>query len=111
MLVYKIFRALEWRDFQAKGVTDGAPVDVQDGYIHFSTAEQARETARKHFAGADSLVLAAVEAGGLADLRWEASRGGNLFPHLYAPLHIEDVVWHRPLPLTEDGHDFPEGFA
>ena len=111
MLVYKIFRALEWRDFQAKGVTDGAPVDVQDGYIHFSTAEQARETARKHFAGADSLELVAVEADRLNALRWEPSRCGALFPHLYAHLHIEDVVWHRPLPLTEDGHDFPEGFA
>lgn len=111
MLIYKIFRASEWQDFQTKGATTGAPVDIQDGYIHFSTAEQARETARKHFAGLKDLVLVAVEAERLAGLRWEPSRGGDLFPHLYGELTIPDVVWHKPLPLTGDGHTFPEGFA
>lgn len=111
MLIYKIFRAAEWRDFRTKGATAGAPVDVQDGYIHFSTAEQARETARKHFASAADLELVAVEADRLVALRWEPSRGGDLFPHLYGHLHLDDVVWHRPLPLSAGGHAFPEGFA
>ena len=98
-------------NFRTEGETAGAPVDLQDGYIHFSTAEQARETARKHFAGTDDLELVAVEADNLTALRWEPSRGGALFPHLYAHLRIEDVTWHRPLPLSDTGHVFPEGFA
>ena len=110
MLIYKILRAGEWREFRTIGTTVGAPVDIQDGYIHFSTAEQARETARKHFAGAADLELVAVEADRLTALRWEPSRGGALFPHLYAQLLMEDVVWHRPLPLSDSGHIFPEGF-
>ena len=69
--------------------------------MHFSTAEQARETAAKHFAGEDGLVLLAVEAEALGDaLKWEVSRGGARFPHLYAPLRLSDVVWHKPLPLV-----------
>lgn len=111
MLIYKIFRAEEWQAFRARGKTRGAPVDVADGYIHFSTAEQARETARKHFAQETGLVLLAIEADSLGDLRWEPSRGGDLFPHLYGDLDITDVVWHRPLPLSDHGHAFPEGFA
>lgn len=111
MLIYKILRADEWQNFQAAGITAGAPVDLQDGYIHFSTAAQARETARKHFSGANDLQLLAVEADRLTDLRWEPSRGGDLFPHLYAQLRMEDVAWHRPLPLGNGEHNFPEGFA
>ncbi|WP_147127433.1 DUF952 domain-containing protein [Shimia ponticola] len=108
MLIYKIFRADEWKTLQDQGVTDGAPIDLQDGYIHFSTAEQARETAAKHFAGEDALILAAVDAAALgADLKWEASRGGALFPHLYKSLHITDVVWHQSLRLNGDTHVFP----
>jgi uncharacterized protein (DUF952 family) len=107
MLIYKIFRAAEWRDFETNGATSGAPVDRQDGYIHFSTAEQLRETARKHFAEEDDLILAAIETRELVHLRWEPSRGGALFPHLYDPLDMRDVAWHRPLPLGPDGHVFP----
>ncbi|MEL6233086.1 MAG: DUF952 domain-containing protein [Pseudomonadota bacterium] len=107
--IYKIFRAAEWAAFAAAGVTDGAPVDLADGFIHFSTADQAQETAAKHFAGADGLVLAAIAPGALgAALRWEPSRGGALFPHLYAPLRMESVLWHAPLPLGPDGHVFPQ---
>jgi Uncharacterized protein conserved in bacteria len=108
MLIYKIFREPEWRHLQAEGETEGAPVDLADGYIHFSTAEQAPETAARHFAGATDLWLIAVEAEGLEALTWEPSRGGALFPHLYRRLTLADVVWALPLPLGPAGHDFPE---
>ncbi|MEM9050181.1 MAG: DUF952 domain-containing protein [Pseudomonadota bacterium] len=108
--MYKIFRAGEWTAFAAAGLTDGAPVDLADGFIHFSTAAQAPETAARHFAGEAGLVLAAVDAATLgAALRWEPSRGGALFPHLYARLPIAAVLWHAPLPLGTDGqHVFPQ---
>ena len=110
MLIYKIFTADQWSALDASGETEGAPVDLADGYIHFSTAEQAAETAAKHFAGQTGLMLAAVEADALGDaLKWEPSRGGALFPHLYATLKRGDVVWAKPLPLGDDGvHQFPE---
>ena len=109
MLIYKILRAPEWAEFQATGRTNGAPVDLADGFIHFSTADQAQETAAKHFAGASDLVLVAFEADTLGEaLKWEVSRGGALFPHLFRELTLSEVQWHRPLPLKEDGHDFPE---
>lgn len=112
MLIYKIFRAAEWADMQAAGRSDGAPVDLADGFIHFSTAAQVRETAAKHFADEDGLVLLAVEADGLgADLKWEPSRGGALFPHLYRALRADDVLWHRDVPLGPDGHVFPRDMA
>ena len=108
MLIYKIFRAPEWAELQARGETPGAPVDIADGYGHFSTAAQARETAAKHFAGEDDLILLALDADALGDaLRWEPSRGGALFPHLYRPLRLSDVRWHRPLPLLDGTHRFP----
>ena len=108
MLIFKIFRAPEWADLQARGETLGAPIDVADGYVHFSTAGQAQETADKHFAGELGLVLLALDADALApDLVWEPSRGGQLFPHLYRPLRIEDVLWNAPLPLVNGRHAFP----
>ncbi|MEO1000460.1 MAG: DUF952 domain-containing protein [Pseudomonadota bacterium] len=108
MLIYKIFRAPEWEALVAAGETAGAPVDLADGFIHFSTAETVAETAAKHFAGADGLLLAAVEAATLGDaLRWEVSRGGVEFPHLYRALRRDEVLWCRPLPLGPDGHVFP----
>jgi uncharacterized protein (DUF952 family) len=110
MLIYKIFRRPEWDAFRAKGETLGAPVDLADGFIHFSTAEQVTETAAKHFATESDLVLVAFRAGDLGpDLRWEASRGGALFPHLYRLLSIDEVVWDKSLPLGATGHIFPEG--
>lgn len=107
--IYKIFRASEYADFLRDGETDGAPVDVADGYVHFSTAVQAAETAAKHFAGENGLMLLALDAGSLGDdLKWEPSRGGALFPHLYRRLLASDVLWARDLPLGPDGHDFGE---
>lgn len=108
MLIFKIFRAPEWADLQADGTTAGAPVDLADGFIHFSTADQVQETAAKHFAGETDLVLAAIEADGLDALKWEPSRGGALFPHLYRVLDARDIAWHRPLPFENGAHVFPE---
>jgi uncharacterized protein (DUF952 family) len=109
MLIYKIFRGPEWSALVETGETAGAPVDLADGFIHFSTAGQVAETAAKHFAGEAGLVLAAVEAEGLGDaLKWEPSRGGALFPHLYARLSLEDVAWHAEVPLQDGVHVFQE---
>lgn len=110
MLIFKIFRRAEWDAFQAAGETAGAPVDLADGYIHFSTAEQVTETAAKHFSAESDLVLVAFEADNLGDaLKWEPSRGGALFPHLYRKLQMTDVIWDKSLPLGATGHIFPEG--
>lgn len=112
MRIYKIFRDAEWRAFEAAGETAGAPVDLTDGYIHFSTAAQVAETAAKHFAGEDGLWLLALEAETLGEaLRWEPSRGGQLFPHLYRALRRDDVLWARALPPGDDGHVFPDDLA
>lgn len=109
-LIYKIVPKSLWREAEASGVFDGAPVDIADGFIHFSTASQARETAAKHFAGQDNLLVAAIDASKLgAALRYEPSRGGALFPHLYGSLSLDNVVWVKPLPLGPDGlHLFPQ---
>ncbi|HEX2552996.1 MAG TPA: DUF952 domain-containing protein [Microvirga sp.] len=109
-LVYKICPEALWREAEAAGVFRGAPVDLQDGYIHFSTAAQAPETAAKHFAGQRDLLLVAVDGEALGEaLRYEPSRGGDLFPHLYALLDLAAVRWVRPLPLGADGqHLFPD---
>jgi uncharacterized protein (DUF952 family) len=110
MLVYKIFRRPEWDAFRAAGETAGAPIDLADGFIHFSTAAQVAETAAKHFTTESDLVLVAVKADALGPaLKWEPSRGGALFPHLYRRLTLDDVVWDKSLPLGATGHIFPEG--
>lgn len=109
MHIYKILRRAEWDALQSQGQSDGAPIDVADGYIHFSTAAQVRETAAKHFAGASDLVVAAFDSAAFADpLTWEVSRGDQLFPHLYGPLRLADVLWCKPLPLGTSGHEFPD---
>lgn len=110
MLIFKLFRTEEWQDLRAQGSTQGAPIDLADGFIHFSTAEQVAETAAKHFAGATDLQLIAVDAETLgSDLKWEVSRGGALFPHLYRSLALGDVVWTQPLPRENGAHVFPAG--
>ncbi|MDP3261828.1 MAG: DUF952 domain-containing protein [Tabrizicola sp.] len=110
MLIYKIFRRPEWDAFRAAGETHGAPIDLTDGYIHISTAAQVAETAAKHFAAESDLVLVALDSSALGPaLKWEPSRGGALFPHLYRPLTLSDVVWDKSLPLGATGHIFPEG--
>lgn len=106
MMIYKIFRADEWSDMQSKGQSNGAPVDLADGFIHFSTAEQVHGTLAKHFAGEDRLTLLACDADRMGDdLRWEPSRGGDLFPHLYRSLTMADISWSREIITTPDGHD------
>lgn len=108
--IYKICPEALWRNAENTGMFSGSGIDVSDGYIHFSTADQAVETATKHFVGQHDLVLVAIDAGRLGEaLRWEPSRGGALFPHLYAPLELSAVKWVKPLPLGADGrHDFPD---
>ena len=109
-IIYKISETALWREAERSGVFHGAPVDGRDGFIHFSTAGQVRETAARHFAGTGDLMLLAVDADALdAALKWEASRGGDLFPHLYGALPLAAVLWARSLPLGADGrHVFPE---
>jgi uncharacterized protein (DUF952 family) len=108
--IYKICETALWREAKRNDVFDGAPIDIHDGYIHFSTAEQAIETAAKHFVGVDNLLLVAVDADALGPaLKWEPSRGGALFPHLYGVLPLNAVLWTKPLPLGRDGrHVFPD---
>jgi uncharacterized protein (DUF952 family) len=108
--IYKICTASEWREAQRAGVYRGSAVDRRDGFIHFSTAEQAAETAAKHFAGERDLVLVAVDAQALGDaLKWEPSRGGALFPHLHGELPLSAARSIAPLPLDASGrHVFPE---
>ena len=108
-LIYKICPGELWQAAERAGAFRGAPIDRRDGFIHFSTAEQVAETAAKHFAGAADLVLVAVEAAALGPaLRFEPSRGGALFPHLYGDLPLDAVRWVKPLPLGADGrHRFP----
>jgi uncharacterized protein (DUF952 family) len=109
-LIYKIVPASLWRKVQDMGRFDGAPADIADGFIHFSTADQAKATAEKYFKGQDDLLLVAVATKRLGDaLRFERSRGGALFPHLYSALPLDAVFFAKPLPLRPDGgHDFAE---
>ncbi|WP_029030552.1 DUF952 domain-containing protein [Salinarimonas rosea] len=103
-LVYKIAPRALWEEARAAGVFAGAPVDRADGFIHFSTAAQVRETARRHFAGQDDLLLVAVDAAALGPaLVFEPSRGGDLFPHLYGPLPLDAVRSVAPVPIGPDG--------
>jgi len=99
-----------WSDAVARGSFRGSPLDLHDGFIHFSTAAQVRETAARHFAGIPDLVLVAVDEDVLGTaLEWEPSRGGALFPHLYAPLGVNLASWVKPLPLGPDAtHQFPD---
>jgi uncharacterized protein (DUF952 family) len=107
-VVFKIVPADLWRTSEASGWFGGSTVDVRDGFIHLSTATQVRETAVRHFARMTDLLLVAVSVEGL-EIRWEPSRGGDLFPHLYGPLPLASVRWVRELPLDAQGlHVFPD---
>lgn len=108
-MIYKLLRAAEWEELKTKSAFAGAPVDLADGFMHFSTAEQVRETAAKHFAAVDGLVLAEVDAEKLPKPPvWEPSRGGQLFPHLYSALPLSAVTRTWTLVLGPDGgHVFP----
>jgi uncharacterized protein (DUF952 family) len=108
--IYKICDAAAWQAAERVGEFAGATVDLADGYIHFSAADQVTETAARYFAGQRDLVLVAVDADVLGPaLKWEPSRGGALFPHLYSTLPLRAVRWAKPLPLgPDDRHMFPE---
>ncbi|MDB6178042.1 DUF952 domain-containing protein [Paracoccus sp. Z330] len=105
MIIYKIFRQSEWDAFKVDRSTPGAPIDLQDGYIHFSTRDQVAGTLAKHFAAENDLVLLAIDSARLGPkLIWEEARGGDLFPHLYRALRMDEVLWSRSIELTSQGH-------
>jgi uncharacterized protein (DUF952 family) len=108
--LYKIVTESLWRDARQAGVFRGAAIDLKDGFIHLSTALQVRQTASLHFGGKRGLILVAVDAARLGEkLVFEPSRGGDLFPHLYADLPFSAVLWEKPLPLDSAGqHVFPD---
>lgn len=101
--VYKLLSANAWEMAKADGRFAGSEVDIKDGYMHFSTADQLAETARRHFGGQRDLVCLAVDSDQMQALKWEPSRGGALFPHLYSTLETERVVGVWAIPLGPDG--------
>ncbi|MDF1778500.1 MAG: DUF952 domain-containing protein [Rhizobiaceae bacterium] len=109
-IIYKIAEEPLWQQAEKSGVFKGAPIDVKDGYIHFSTGDQVAQTAALHFAGQSDLVLVAVDGARLGNaLLYEESRGGALFPHLYGPLPLSAVVWSKPLMLDDNNkHILPD---
>ena len=109
-LIFHMAREAEWATAESTGTYQGADEDHVDGFIHFSTAAQVRESAAKHRAGEAGLILIACDPDALvADLKWEPARGGDLFPHLYGDIPMSAVVWARPLPLDANRqHVFPE---
>jgi uncharacterized protein (DUF952 family) len=108
-LIFKIVDGDDWAKAQKHGQFTGAAIDIADGYIHLSGIEQVKETATKYFAGCDGLVLVAYEANQFGhELKWEESRGGALFPHVYAALDPAKAVWVKPLSWTGGAHDFPK---
>lgn len=112
-LAYKLIDGAEWEAARAAGLYEGSAVDRADGYIHMSTADQLPETARWHYAGRKGLLLVAVDLGALGrSLRWEPSRGGELFPHLYGPLPLSAARSERRLAVAVDGSPiFEDGAA
>ncbi len=109
MLVFKIFLPDQWKVFTNDGRTRGAPVDISDGYIHFSKASQLMETMSKHFSDYEDLVLAACKTEKFStDLKWEPSRRGQDFPHLYRELLMADIEWHTHLKKKNGHHSLPE---
>ena len=110
-ILYKILTADEWRNAEAKGRFEGSAVDLRDGFIHLSTAHQMRETATRHFAGQHDLLLVGFRETELPGLRWEASRGGDLFPHVYGSIPTRLAASVDPLPLENGVHRFPPGVA
>lgn len=109
-IIYKICPASLWSEAERSGAFHGAAIDRKDGYIHFSAAGQVAETAALHFKGQDGLLLVAVDGDKLGvALKWETSRGGALFPHLYGTLPLSAALWAKPMPLGRDGrHQLPD---
>jgi uncharacterized protein (DUF952 family) len=112
-LLYKILHTARFAESERDQRLAWADVDLRDGFVHLSTAAQVRETARLHFAGQHGLVLVAVDPARLlpGTLRFEASRDGALFPHVYGDVPLAAIAWSAPLPLGEDGFDFPSGIG
>mgnify|MGYP000527764666 CR=1 FL=1 len=107
--IYKILRESEWENALEADVLTGSPIDIKDGFIHFSTSSQVKETAKKHFSREDNLFLLEIDINDLSNdlLKWETSRNGQLFPHLYSSLEIKVISQIWPLRPTDDGpHDF-----
>jgi uncharacterized protein (DUF952 family) len=108
-LLYKILPAADWQDAMRNGLFEGSPVDHRDGFIHLSAAHQLRETAARHFAGQEGLVLLGFPEEALENLRWEPSRGGDLFPHVYGAIATRLAAELHPLPFENGKHRFPPG--
>ena len=109
MIIYKLLRIAEWQQLEAEKETLGAPIDLLDGYIHFSTKDQLKETASRHFFSVTELQLLACDGAAMSShLKWEPSRGGTLFPHLYRALSLKDVLWHQEIDFKDGLHRFPE---
>ena len=109
MQIFKILLPQEWRELQRDRQTAGAPIDVKDGYIHFSTAAQLRETAEKHFTGEKEIFVLACDTDQMdGPLKWEVSRGGDLFPHLYGQLDVRYVLWYEAVTLKDGWHHFSD---
>jgi uncharacterized protein (DUF952 family) len=110
-ILYKIMTRRQWTDVQTSGTFNGSDVDIKDGFIHLSAIHQVRSTAEKHFANQPDLVLVSVRTESLGTtLKWEVSRGGSLFPHIYGPLLLDSIDHVAALPLKDGSHLFPEGF-
>jgi len=107
-MLFKIVAATEWAVAERAGVFEGSGVDHMDGFIHLSAADQVRETAARHFAGQHDLVLVAFGADFLDNLKWEPSRGGALFPHVYGAIPVAAAAWVKPLPCVGGVHRFPD---
>jgi uncharacterized protein (DUF952 family) len=110
VLIFKIADGADWAIAQKEGRFTGAAIDLADGYIHLSALDQVKETAAKYFAGRDGLVLVAYDSTQFGnELKWEASRGGALFPHVYGPLDPGKAAWVKALRWNGESHDFPDG--
>ena len=109
--LFKICTRGEWAEAARAGLYRGSALDRRDGFIHLSAAGQMRETAARHFAGQGDLVLVAFAEDGLANLKWEPSRGGALFPHVYGSIPVSAAAWVKDLALKDGIHWFPEGLG
>ena len=111
-VLYKIMQQSQWEATQLRGMFVGSEIDLKDGFIHLSASHQVRETAEKHFGGQSGLCLVSVNSEKLGDiLKWEVSRGGALFPHVYGQLSFASIDAASPLPLRNGKHIFPESFT
>jgi uncharacterized protein (DUF952 family) len=111
-VLYKIMPRREWETAQANGLFEGSKVDRRDGFIHLSAAHQVRATAQKHFSGKSDLMLLSVSGEALGpSLKWEVSRGGDLFPHVYGPLPLSAITDVISLPIVNGVHQLPEGLS